>query len=92
MKLVILPTAREDINHIHEYIGRDNLVAADAMIEAILDSIDRLAGHPRMGRISARDADVRELVISPFLVLYTIDSEAVRVLQVIHGARDFLRH
>jgi toxin ParE1/3/4 len=52
--------------------------------------VDILARHPFAGR-KGRVPDTRELVISgtPFLVAYRIEKKEVRILAVLHAAREW---
>ena len=68
MKVRFTTAARDDIAGIHEYIARDNPVAAAKVIAAIERSTMRLADFPLSGRIGTLEA-TRELVVPqlPFI-------------------------
>ena len=74
----------------HEYIAADDEAAARRITNHIWDSVDILARHPFAGR-KGRVPDTRELVISgtPFLVAYRIEKKEVRILAVLHAAREW---
>jgi toxin ParE1/3/4 len=74
----------------HEYIAADDEAAASRITNHIWESVDILAHHPFAGR-KGRVADTRELVISgtPFLVAYRIEKKEVRILAVLHAAREW---
>ncbi len=71
-----------------EYIAQDNLTAALAIAEKIIEMTEMLAVHPRAGR-PGRVAGTRELVISdsPFLLAYGVDSaeDVIWIYAVYHG-------
>jgi|HubBroStandDraft_1064217.scaffolds.fasta_scaffold08897_6 toxin ParE1/3/4 len=73
-----------------EYIAADDEAAASRITNHIWDSVDILARHPFAGR-KGRVPDTRELVISgtPFLVAYRIAKKEVRILAVLHAAREW---
>ena len=74
----------------HEYIAADNESAATEITNHIWDSVGILATYPRAGR-TGRVAGTRELVITgtPFIVAYRIEKNEVRVLAVLHAAREW---
>jgi toxin ParE1/3/4 len=70
--------------------GRKFKVAAVRTAEQIWESAQLLARHPMAGR-EVRVAGTRELVISGtlFVVAYRIDKNEVRILAVLHAAREW---
>jgi len=74
----------------HEYIAADDEAAATEISNHIWDSVTILERHPYAGR-KGRVAGTRELVITgtPFLVVYRIEKNEVRVLAVLHAAREW---
>jgi toxin ParE1/3/4 len=58
--------------------------------DQIWESTQLLARHPMAGR-EGRVAGTRELVISgtPFVVAYRIEKNEVRILAVLHAAREW---
>ena len=55
----------------------------------IVSAGDALDAFPNRGR-QAGTPDIRELVVggTPYILLYRVDAEAVRILSVWHGAQD----
>ena len=74
----------------HEYIAADNEPAGTEVTNHIWDSVDMLARHPKAGR-DGRVPGTRELVITgtPFIVAYRLEKNEVRVLAVLHAAREW---
>jgi len=79
-------TALRDLGALHNYIAADNPATASATVEKMLSGIEALERHPEMGR-KGRIAGTRELVASPFVVVYRVRRTAVELLAIIHGAR-----
>ena len=50
MRLVVDATAWDDLNQIGAWIAKDNLRAARAMLERILQTIEQLQSFPRLAR------------------------------------------
>lgn len=81
--------ARRSLAEIHVYIAERNPTAAAKLRQAIEDGAERLAFMPlayRPGRV----AGTREWVAHPnYIVVYRVDSDAVRILNVLHARRNF---
>ena len=82
--------AREQFVSAYEYIAEGNRAAAVRSADQIWESAQLLARHPMAGQ-EGRVAGTRELVISgtPFLVAYRIEKNEVRILAVLHAAREW---
>jgi toxin ParE1/3/4 len=82
--------AREQFVSAFEYFAEANRAAAARTADQIWESTQLLTHHPMAGR-EGRVAGTRELVISgtPFLVAYRIEKNEVRVLAVLHAAREW---
>lgn len=92
MTVIWSPTSRKRINEIIDFISRDDLDAALALVEEIENRIKRLKKHPRSGRVVAalNDEMVRELIIrSNYLVVYEIQNDRIEILTVRHAKKDF---
>jgi len=83
--------ALRDLETIGEFIEHGNSAAIAARIAtAILDQAENLAVFPHIGR-PGRIAGTRELVIvgTPFIAPYRVRDDAVEVLAVFHGSRQW---
>lgn len=89
MKLFWTPEAIQDRNDIYDYIEADNPVAALALDELFLEKAAQLINHPSTGRLG-RIAGTRELVVHQhYLLIYDVVGHLVRVLNVVHAARQW---
>ena len=95
VRLVVSPLARSDIAQYASYIGADSPASADRFIVRARETMASLLGSPRKGRL--RDVAWRGLrtlrtwPVDGFpnhLILYTTGARALRILRVVHGARD----
>jgi addiction module RelE/StbE family toxin len=86
MTFRISETAERHLDEIYEYIRKDKPEAALAVIERILDGIEQLTTFPKSGR-SGRSG-TRELVIPPFVVIYSIVDSVIDVQSVFHSSRN----
>jgi toxin ParE1/3/4 len=91
MRVIIREAAYDDIDRIYAWIAKDRPRAADAVIERILDSAERLGRFPYMGH-QGRAPGTYEWVIPglPYILVYQVrdDDELVIVMAVFDGAQD----
>jgi toxin ParE1/3/4 len=82
--------AAEDLEHICEWIERDNPEAARRVARTIYDECGRLKDFPNIGRASRRMAGRRELILAPlpYIVVYQVKPDAVEISRIFHGAQD----
>ena len=89
------PAALEDILQIQEFIARDNLGAAEQLVEDLFRAFEHLSEWPRSGHTRA-DLTPREVLFWPvgsYLIVYceNLNSSEVQIVAVLHGARDLLK-
>ena len=85
MKVRILRRAEADLLSIYRYIASDNPPAARSLTRHIRERCLGLADFPEQGRPAS--GGLRELVIAgtPYIAVYRIAGDTVRVLRVLHG-------
>ncbi|MCW5220574.1 type II toxin-antitoxin system RelE/ParE family toxin [Verminephrobacter aporrectodeae] len=89
MELFWTLDATQDRDEIHDYIEADNPAAAQALDESFAQRSGRLLDHPGLGR-PGRVAGTRELVVHRnYLLVYDVAGDLVRVLRVLHTARQW---
>lgn len=89
MELLWTPEAVRDRDDIYDYIEEDNPLAALALDDLIAERTAALQNSPRMGR-AGRAAGTFELVVhSSYMVVYEIVETQVRILNVVHTARQW---
>jgi toxin ParE1/3/4 len=83
--------AAEDLEHICDWIERDNPEAARRVARTIYDECGRLKDFPNIGRASRRMAGRRELILAPlpYIVVYQVKPDAVEISRIFHGAQDW---
>ena len=90
MNISFSQSAIEDLKSIKEYyleqgapqIGQD-------FVMAIVEHIESLATHPSIGRVVPEfgDDSIRELIHSPFRVVYLRESESINIIRVWRSER-----
>lgn len=90
----ITDSAFADLDEIREYlVSRGANDAADALIDSILERAGNLETFPLRGSAprelegAARD-DVRQIVLPPYRIIYTVTDHRVTVQLVADGRRD----
>jgi len=86
MQVVWSPTSLRQIEEIHDYIARDNPLAAIKMAELLHNAGERLDRFPDRGR-PVPGTRMRELIVRPYIIRYQVDGNRVLIVRVRHGAR-----
>ena len=90
MKIVWSALASSDLEATRDYIARDSPYYAARFVGRIVRAVRVLEKAPEIGQI-VREAgmnDVRELICQNYRLIYQVKTNHVRILAVIHGARD----
>lgn len=87
-------TALDSLDGIADYIERDSPLYAAILIQRVFDASRTLASFPRMGRVVPEYDDdmLRELVFQGYRIVYRIDNDEIRIILVLHSARDLRQH
>lgn len=92
---VLSPLAREELEEILDYIAVESgsAVVADRVAVDFAEALNKLADLPRMGwqRHDLTGSDVRWWQVHSYLIVYDAESEPVRVLRILHAARELGR-
>ena len=89
--------SRRDLDDIWDYIVSElqNRVAAERVVDRILDAVERLKDFAEMGALLSSVADVggdyRFLVSGNYVVFYRVNGRDVFIDRVLYGRRDYLR-
>jgi toxin ParE1/3/4 len=91
-RLVFSPAAREDLRAIGLYIAEDNPNRAESFVAELQAKANQLAAWP--GSYPERDdisPSLRAAAHGRYLLLYRDLEDEVRIVRVVHGARDLPR-
>jgi len=86
-------TAEQDLESIIEYMARDSVDSALKTLQALRSKASKLATLPDRGRVvpemkACGISTYRELVVSPWRIIYRMESKTVMVLAVIDARRN----
>jgi toxin ParE1/3/4 len=88
-RLVIAPSARQDLSDILDYIARDKPVAAATWVEKIEEKCKLIAATPEFGeRRPEYGTQIRSSVVGRYVVFFRPIDGGIEVLRVIAGDRD----
>lgn len=83
------PLAADDLLQLWVYVARDDLEAADRLLDRIDEVCARLADRPELGRSREELADgLRSFPVARYVIFYRASDEGIEVARVLHGARD----
>ncbi len=86
------PLARADLVAIADYIAADNPERAETFVEELAAKARKAAEHPQAYPLRDDiDQGLRSIVHGRYLILFRELADEVRVVRVIHGARDLKR-
>lgn len=88
-RLIISPTAKQDLSDIFDYIARDKPIAAANWVEKIEEKCKLIATVPDFGELrSEYGIDVRSSVVGRYVIFYRAIKDGIEVARVISGDRD----
>ncbi len=92
-KVVWAVPAHLDLVEIAEYIAEDNPQAARNIVKKIRGKISKLRMSPSLGRVVPElekqgITHFREMILSPWRILYQVGDKAVYILMVVDGRRN----
>jgi toxin ParE1/3/4 len=90
VKVVWSPLADRQVQEAADFIARDDERAAREWVGRLLASVEALSLFPDSGRVvpELRRADIRELLVPPYRVIYRRRPDVVEILSLRHQARE----
>lgn len=91
MIVVFTDEAERDIEHIADYIARDNPARAVTFVGELIDRCERLAQSPHAFPLVPRyaHAGVRRRHYRGYLIFYTAGNHRIEILHVLNGVQDY---
>ncbi|OGT31235.1 MAG: hypothetical protein A2W28_10135 [Gammaproteobacteria bacterium RBG_16_51_14] len=88
MEIRLAQEAEQDLIEIFDYILAEDPLAAEKVLDNIIEEIQHLGNHPYIGR-SGRVPGTRELILTktPFIIPYQVTKDMLVILRVYHMAR-----
>lgn len=89
-RVVWTEQARQMLEDAVSYVSRDSRPAAERLLIQALDTASSLNVHAEQGRVVPEldRANVRQLLVQRYRLLYEVTPAEVHILAFVHGARD----
>jgi addiction module RelE/StbE family toxin len=83
--------AKADLVSIGDFIARDNSAAAQRWVAKLIDTVEKAAKMPLVGRVvpEFHRVDLRELIQGNYRVVYQAGAKVIDVLTIFEGHRLF---
>ncbi len=93
MRVRISHAARAELETITSYIGLDSPARAGSFARELFERCVTLSTqaerYPVVGEVEGRI--VRRAPYHRYVILYAVEAEEVRILHIVHSARDYMR-
>jgi len=88
-RIVWTRQSRQDVEAIRAYIARDAPRTADAFVDRLIRSVDRLVQFPYSGSVvpETNREEIREIVHGNYRIIYRTRPDLVEIVTVYHAAR-----
>jgi toxin ParE1/3/4 len=86
--------AEDDLERLYDYLAEQGSPSiADALLDAVLEKVDALERFPHRGSVPKELAGLgirtfRQLMLSPYRIIYRVIGQEVFVLLIADGRRD----
>lgn len=89
MQLHWTPHSIKDLHAIYDYIAEDSPYNALQMIERLTCRENQIIAYPLSGRMvpEMEREDIRELIESPYRIIYHVLAERIDIVTVMHSAQ-----
>ena len=86
-------SAHADLRAIHDYLSQVALEVAERTTARLVGRLDQARDFPFSGRMVPETGAelIRELIESPYRIMYEVFPDRIEILAVVHGARRFPR-
>jgi plasmid stabilization system protein ParE len=91
VKLAFAREARDDLVRLRAFVAVHNPAAAERIARRLIQGIERLIRHPRLGRrvnvapVELAPEEIRDWLVGDYVVRYLIAEDRLIVLRVWHG-------
>ena len=87
-KIIRTYPARDDVRQIWLYIAKDNVTAADRLVDKFDETLHILARNPWIGQSAHQYREgLRQFTVGNYVLFYEPIKAGIRLIRVLHGAR-----
>jgi plasmid stabilization system protein ParE len=89
--VVVTAEAETDLENIASYVAEQSPRSALTLIRGLREKCESLADAPRAYPLVPRyeHAGIRRRPFGSYLIFYRVSDDAIEVIHVLHGARDY---
>ncbi|MCK5690155.1 type II toxin-antitoxin system RelE/ParE family toxin [Myxococcota bacterium] len=89
MKIIWSPTALKRLLEIEDYIAEENPLAAERLIDKLIEQAEKLSAHPNRGRPVPELAGsvFREIIWKNYRIIYRTGEKSVDIITVFESHR-----
>jgi plasmid stabilization system protein ParE len=94
MKLGFAASALRDLEEVRDWYAEQGVPdIGTRLVAEVLERVEALGDHPSMGRVVPEFGQpfLRELIHSPFRIVYRCDADRIRVVRIWRSERDMRR-
>ena len=92
--VLLAPEALSDVRQVVIWIGEQSPLDATKWHNGVMAAIQTLATHPLRCPLAPEDShfelEIRQLIYGRYRILFSIAQKRIRILRVLHGARDYI--
>ena len=90
-QIIWSPQALRDMEAIRAYMAEDSPRVAELVVGRIVKAVERLEAFPESGRKvpERNDPEIREVIESPYRIVYRMRVDAVEIATVFRASRLF---
>jgi toxin ParE1/3/4 len=89
-KIIWSTLALEDLRAVYDYVSLNSPSFADRLVDTVIQRVEVLKKHPRIGRIVPEfsDENIRELIEGSYRIIYKMEGEdKIGVARIHHSSR-----
>ena len=92
MKIKFSILAKKDMQSVWEYISKDNVQAAQQVMDRVLNTVSHMETFPAIG-VMGRVQHTREFKVAntPLMIVYKIRHDTLFIVRILHSAQKWPR-
>jgi plasmid stabilization system protein ParE len=90
LKFLLTPLASRDLDQLWDHLAVDSVEAADRVLSALEDAMQKLGQQPGIGHLreDLTDRKHRFFLVYSYLIVYRPETKPLQIIRVLHASRD----
>lgn len=89
MEIIWSPDSLDRLDEIGDFIAQDSCSRAEAFVERLIESVDRLKTFPASGGTTPEHPAFRQVVIEAYRIIYRLHLDKVEIVTVVGPGQIF---